>query len=231
MRNRSPALLLVLVAACTPFAPEGHDQAPFRLRVEVQQDDAFRVATAALSRDEARRFLGLDLLGDGIQPVWIEIENRTARPAWFLPIGTDPAYFAPYEVAYGFHRPFASARNRRIDDHLLATAMPLAVPAGGRAAGYVHTHAGEGARYLRVQVLDADRIREYRFVAEVPGGKWDFQRVDFDRLYPAAEVRDLDLPALLAELERLPCCAADEHGAPLADPLNLVVVGGARERR
>ena len=229
MGHRFAWVALAALAACSPFAPEGREGAPFRLRVEVQEDDAFRVATAALSREEARRFVGVDTWESGIQPVWIEIENRSGQEAWYLPIGTDPAYFAPYEVAYGFHRALDGKRNRRLDAHLLDTAMPVELPPGRKVSGFVYTHAGEGARYVRVQVLDGGRLREYRFVDEVPGGKWDFQRVDFAKLYPASQVRDLDLPAFLAELEKLPCCAADGEGRPVADPLNLVVVGGARD--
>ncbi len=217
--------IALLLAGCAGFAPEPHERADFHLRTESQEDGAFRVATAALSSDETRRFLGVDLESKGIQPVWIEIENRTGRTAWYLPIGTDPAYFAPYEVAYGFHTWWAPDRSRRIAEHLLSSAVPLELPAGKAVRGFVYTHAGQGARYLRVQILDDRQLREFRFVATVPGTRFDFQRVDFGRLYPASAVRDLELPALLAEIEKLPCCAADAEGRPLADPLNLVLVG------
>ena len=80
-----------------------------------------------------------------------------------------------------------------------------------------------------MEIVDDVKAHEYRFVAPVPGEKWDFQRGDFASLYPAGTVRDLDFPSLLAELEKLPCCAADEKGNPVADPLNLVIVGKRRE--
>ena len=53
--------------------------------------------------------------------------------------------------------------------------------------------------------------------------------MDFATLYPESHVRDLDFPSLLAEVEKLPCCAADEKGNLDADPLNLVLVGTRRE--
>jgi hypothetical protein len=35
-------------------------------------------------------------------------------------------------------------------------------------------------------------------------------------------MRDLDLPGFLAELDKVPCCAADARGRPEADPLDIV---------
>jgi hypothetical protein len=192
-------------------------------------DSSFRVTTAALSGEEARRFLGVDLQKKGIRPVWVEIENRSDQGAWYFPIGTDPAYFAPFEVAYMFHHWWTGDRNQRISEHLIGNAMPLEVPARSTVKGFVYTHEGEGTGYVRIEIVDDDRAQEYRFVSRVPGERWDFQRVDFASLYPESKVRDLDFPALLAELEKLPCCAADEKGNPAADPLNLVLVGKRRE--
>jgi hypothetical protein len=206
-----------------------HDGASFHERAETKVDESFRVTTVALSGEEARRFLGVDLQKRGIRPVWVEIENRSDQGAWYFPIGTDPAYFAPFEVAYMFHHWWTGDRNRRISEHLIGNAMPLEVPAGRTAKGFVYTHDGEGTGYVRIEIVDDVRAHEYRFVSRVPGERWDFQRVDFASLYPESKVRDLDFPALLAELEKLPCCAADEKGNPVADPLNLVLVGKRRE--
>lgn len=220
---------MTLLPACDRFAPEAHEGASFHERVETKEDADFRVGAAALSGEEARRHLGVDLEAKGIRPVWVEIENRSERGAWYFPIGTDPAYFAPFEVAYMFHRWWAGDRNRRIAGHLIANGMPLEIPARSTARGFVYTHDGEGTGYVRVEIVDDVKAREYRFVSRVPGEKWDFQRVDFESLYPASAVRDLDYPSLLDELARLPCCAADAKGNPVADPLNLVIVGKRRE--
>ncbi len=187
------------------------------------------MTAAALSGEEARRFLGVDLERKGIRPIWVEIENLSGQGAWYFPIGTDPAYFAPYEVAYMFHRWWAGARNERIAAHLIEHGMPFEIPAHGTARGFVYSHDGQGTGYVRIEVVDDAKVREYRFVSHVPGEKWDFQRVDFASLYPASEVRDLDFPSLVAELAKLPCCVADAQGNPVGDPLNLVLVGRRRE--
>jgi hypothetical protein len=226
-----PAALLaaVTLSACSAFAPEPHEGASFHQRIETKDDADFRVSTAALSGEESRRFLGVNLERKGVRAIWVEIENRSEQGAWYFPIGTDPAYFAPYEVAYMFHRWWAGGRNQRIAAHLLGGAMPLEVPARGKASGFVYTHDGEGTGYVRIEVIDDSKVREFRFVSHVPGERWDFQKIDFAKLYPPSQVKDLDFPSLLAELEKLPCCAADEKGNPVADPLNLVLVGKRRE--
>lgn len=232
--RRSRSVIIAAIAACLlpgcdAFAPEAHLGASFHDRAETKEDAGFRVTAAALSGEEARRFLGVDLERKGIRPIWVEIENRSGQGAWYFPIGTDPTYFAPYEVAYMFHRWWAGDRNRRISEHLIGSGMPLEIPPRGIARGFVYTHDGEGTGYVRVEIVDDAKVREFRFVSQVPGERWDFQRVDFASLYPESQVRDLDFPALLEEIEKLPCCAADEAGNPVADPLNLVVVGKRRE--
>ena len=226
-----PAVLLTALAlsACSSFAPEPHGDAPFHLRIEAKQDAEFRVSAVALSGEEARRFLGVDLQRKGVRPIWVEIENRSDQGAWYFPIGTDPAYFAPYEVAYMFRRWWTPGRNQRIADHLLQDAIPMEVPARGTVQGFVYAHEGEGTGYVRIQIVDDVKVHEFRFVSRVPGERWDFHRVDFATLYPESHVRDLDFPSLLAEVEKLPCCAADKNGNLDADPLNLVLVGTRRE--
>jgi hypothetical protein len=218
-------LAVLALAGCSRFAPEPLARAGFVDRAATQESDDLRVHVSALSAEESRRYLGLELASQGVQPIWMKIENRTDAPAWFLPIATDPSYFAPFEVAYMFHRVLSGERNQQLDAHLLSTAMPLEVPPRGEAQGFVYTHLGEGARYVPVEVLSDGRVRAFHFIAEVPGGRWDFEKVDFAAIYPRSEVRDLDLPALLAAIERLPCCARNEEGTRDADPLNLVVVG------
>ena len=222
---RATSFVTALVAAigltaCGTFAPEPHSGAPFHRRTESKDDGDFRVTIAALSREETVRFLGLDLDEKGVQPVWVEIENRTGQ-AGLVPPHRHRSGLLRAERG-GLHVPPLVGRgpepaHRRPPPHDL---HPAQVPARGAVRGFVYTHAGQGAPFVRVEVLDNDRLREFRFVADYPGGKWDFQRIDFDALYPASSVRDLDLPGFLAELDKLPCCAADARGRPDADPLN-----------
>jgi hypothetical protein len=169
--------------------------------------------------------MGLDLAKEGVQPVWIQVENRTGAVAWFLPIGTDPVYFAPFEVAWMFHRPFAAARNARIEEHFLAAALPEQLSPGDTAKGFLFTHKSEGAKFVRTQVLSRHQLHEMRFISPVPGGKWDFEEVDFAKLTPPGSIRPVTVAELGAVLATLPATATGEGGEGKADPLNLVLVG------
>jgi hypothetical protein len=53
----------------------------------------------------------------------------------------------------------------------------------------------------------------------------DWMHVDFANLYPHEKVRDLDLEALRAYLETLPCCVLGGDRETPGDPLNVVILG------
>ena len=63
--------------------------------------------------EEVQNLIGIDLYADGIQPVWIEVENRDSAPYWFLPHGMDPNYFPHWEAAEAFTR--TVVRGQRLD--------------------------------------------------------------------------------------------------------------------
>ena len=67
-----------------------------------------RVTAAVLSAEESEAVFGVSLYKRGIQPVWLEIENKDEEPTWFLPFSVDPDYFSPLEVTYPLHRTFDS---------------------------------------------------------------------------------------------------------------------------
>ncbi|CAB1062464.1 hypothetical protein D1BOALGB6SA_7241 [Olavius sp. associated proteobacterium Delta 1] len=65
----------------------------------------------------------------------------------------------------------------------------------------------------------------FSFYVPIPGIKADYHEVDFDNLYSASEIVDLDENLLRTELEDLPCCATNEDGTKDGDPLNLILIG------
>ena len=62
-----------------PYTPRPEEQA-FVQRAEVQRDDELVVRVAVLDDRESGRFFGVPLAHRGIQPVWLQITNRGARP-------------------------------------------------------------------------------------------------------------------------------------------------------
>ena len=51
------------------------------------------------SDEENERLFGVPLATEGIQPVWLRIENQGEEPYWFAPAQLDPNYFTPLEAA------------------------------------------------------------------------------------------------------------------------------------
>ncbi len=211
--------------ACTPFTPESLDHAEFLARAQTKEGDGLRVSVAALSPAESRRYLGEDLDSRGVQPVWLRIENHNEFPVRYLPVWTDPSYFSPSEVAFMFHRPLGGEENQRRDEYFLKVALDEGIPPKSTASGFLFAHASEGTKYVNVALFSDRKLTQFRLVVPVPGGKWDFQRVDLKTLYPPEKVVDLDLPGLKAALEALPCCVTNKEGTKWGDPLNLVLVG------
>jgi len=56
-----------------------------------------------LSAPETEAVFGFALYKKGIQPIWLEIENKDDKPTWFPPFSVDPDYFPPLEVTYPYH--------------------------------------------------------------------------------------------------------------------------------
>ena len=65
----------------------------------------------------------------------------------------------------------------------------------------------------------------FGFALTLPDGDFDYERLDVQAVYPDRLLPDFDTEQLRAELERLPCCAANEDGEAAGDPLNVVIVG------
>ena len=85
---RQAALLLALgLSACASFNPVPLEQLSFPDRVQTEEQGDLRVSVAVLSREEARQAFGVNLQKRGIQPVWLEIENRTGKNFWFMTTG------------------------------------------------------------------------------------------------------------------------------------------------
>jgi hypothetical protein len=73
--------------------------------------------------------------------------------------------------------------------------------------------------------------RELRFDFALPlqDGDFDYERLDPARIYAGQALPDINLDALRAALERLPCCAMDADGRREGDPLNVVIVGESQD--
>jgi hypothetical protein len=122
---------ILVVAGCAgSFQPRPLEEVNFLDRVQTQSQDNIQVTAAVLSAEETEQVFGFPLYKKGIQPVWLEVENKEKEPTWFLPFGLDPDYFPPLEVTYPYHRAFQNEYNRQLDDYFRQHAMGLYIAPG-----------------------------------------------------------------------------------------------------
>jgi hypothetical protein len=216
-----PVVLALAACAGTPTQTESLD---YRARADTKTDGRVEVSAVVLSPLESEKTFGLPLARKGVQPVWLQIDNREDRELYLMVLSLDPDYFAPSEVAWQF-RSYGSETLGEKADRLLAMHVPVVVPPNRAVSGYVYTNLDPGAKAFAVELFGRSMFRSLEFVQLVPGFEADFQKVDFHQLYRDEEIRELRLDELPAYLEGLPCCVAGGDRKTPGDPLNLVIVG------
>jgi hypothetical protein len=214
----------LLLAACASFAPNPSPEATFFERVQTLERDGLTVSVAVPTRAEAKQYLGVDLGGDGVQPVWLRVVNDTLHEFLFLPISMDPDYRSPAEVAWKSHLMMRAGSNRAMDSFFSDNEFPIAIQGGETATGFVYTNATLGVKYLAVDLRAETVAHRFDFTVEIPGSKLDFHQVDFDTLYSEDEMRDVDEAGLRAALEAMPCCVLGGDKKTDGDPANIVVI-------
>jgi hypothetical protein len=259
IRRRLPLLAVALVLhavwleGCVSYKPRALEEVPFRERAETLEQNGLRVSAAALGRSEARDLFGVPLGKNGIQPLWLEIENGGEHPHVFFQQSVDPDYFSPSEAAYKSHYSgskrlltygllgillwplllvapvqYVSARraNSKMDDLFVERGIGnrVIVP-GEHKKGFVFTHLDEGTKHVTVGLLSHDGEKRFDLFVQVPGLRVDHERFEEAKLYPSQEIPDLDWKALRDALVDLPCCTTNKKASSNGDPLNLVVVG------
>jgi hypothetical protein len=216
-----------MILANLRFAPRPLAEAGFERRAESRTDGDVRVSVVALGDDESRQVTGVNLAAEGIQPVWIKVENR--EPIGFvLPaITIDREYYSPMEVAWQFHGWFTRATNARIDEHFRNLRMRMRIGPGETVSGFVFTNLDAGVKYVSIELLGkgAQDVRRFNFLARIPGLTADFHAVRDRTLYQPGEVQNLDSAAFRAWVEALPPCVLGGDRKTPGDPLNVVFVG------
>lgn len=230
MRFQCQYILLVLLlaglAGCAEFKPLPMEEVNFLHRAETKSEDNVSVTIAIPTIEEAQALFDSLLHEQQIQPIWIKITNSSSEPALFYPYIIDPDYFTPLEVAWQNHRAWAEKINQQMDEYFLTQAMPKFIASGKSESGFVFVHLDQGTKYVPVRVLRQDGVQTFEFFIKVPGLKADYEEVDFDKLYTAEDLYDLnDEEALRKWVEALPCCTQNKKGTVAGDPINFVLIG------
>jgi len=224
--------LVLLLGACgTPFRrPATFDDAALRKRAQTVADGGIRVSAAIPDPEEARAIFGVDLDKNGIQPLWLEIENDTNRMLFFLPTGLDPDYFSPREVSFRYHARFSDQANAQLDDHIENLALWNIIDPRRKESGFVFTHPGEGTKVVTVDLLGRNWTKSITLFVPIPG--YEAARERFERMVQVTSRQgstEVDDESGLRELlERLPCCTTGKDVHP-GGALNVVLIGRLAE--
>jgi hypothetical protein len=224
-------VLALALAGCggRAYVYEPVDTGRFLSATEQQTEGPVRVSTSIPGREETERIFGIDLYDQGIQPVWLQIENTGDSLARYAPVSTDPEYFAPLEVAYINRRGYSEEARKAMDERFHTLAMPRYIDPGETRSGFVFTHADPGAKGFNVDVFSGGESYNFTFLMRVPGFEPDYAKLNLSEMYTGDEVPNYESDALQEAIRSLPCCSGDKLGEDSGEPINLVLVGEGEE--
>ena len=192
-------------------------------------DGVGRLRCAPLFPDpeETQALFDLPLYDSGIQPVWLEVRNDTDTRMRYAPVGTDPDYFSPQEVAYVHRAGFSKEGKVGMQHYFYEMAMPRRIPPGESRSGFIFTHAHPGTKAFNVDLFGASRDNDlsFTFFIDVPGFEPDHSKAYFQKLYGAEQIRELNRDELRLELARMDRHTRDQSGQQQGLPINLVIIG------
>ena len=223
-----PAVLLLaaLLTACAapPDRPTAVPEGDYRARMQVQEARGVRVSAAVPSAEETREIFGKKLYSRGIQPVWLSIENQRDEVITFLPVGLDPHYFSPQEVANLDIRE-TDRPTVLVNRFFMEQSIDLMVAPGETLSGFVFTQLDEGTKSFNVDIRGTTSFDTFVFFIPVPGLRIDHYTVDWNALWPPESRMELEDDELVAKIESAACCVTNKAGDATGDPLNLVLIG------
>ncbi len=222
----------VLFSGCaTTFTPPGSfNEAALRERAISVTKDGIRVSAAVPSQEESRAIFGVDLVKKKIQPLWLEVENKTDHRWWFLPTGLDAEYFSPLEVSFGFHKRFSKQANLAIDEHIEALNISLRIDPDSKVSGFVYTNPDKGLKIVNVDLIGDKRAKNFAMLVPTPGQEIVDRKLQqlLDSIAGSQATEVEDESTLQTLLEQLPCCKSSKDGEQ-GEPLNFVLIGSADE--
>lgn len=217
--------LAAICGGCWAYRPAKNDEPSFSRHLLTREKSNVRVSVAVLTAAESRAYFGLPLESEGVQPVWLRVENRNDYGLYLVPLNTDPNYFSWYEVAFMNHRAFSAQSNLAMDEFLQESRMRLRISPHETREGFLFTNLSEGTKYVNVEMVHEKGAIRDGFFFQLPNGKFDYERASLGGGPEVSGKRDFSIAELRRVVEGLPCCATDKSGAKNGDPLNFVLVG------
>ena len=237
-------IVATILGACASYEPK-----PLVLDVDLQgvqtkTIDDVTVSVAILTDEQAEQHFGVQFALRGLQALYIKVRNETDRRLWFIRNTVDPDFYSPDEAAVLLKgtlsaSDFEALRQHLRDESIRVLHQPLTI-----TEGFLYLPRVEGGRYVDIRLggdvyesdeedtLDAGWLNELRFgfAVPLPDGLFDYEKLDAAHTYGDVTLPDIEDPeALRMHLEELPCCATDNDGEALGDPLNVVLIGDSQE--
>jgi hypothetical protein len=213
------------VQGCATTKPQPVDPLAYKSRTKSSVSGDVMVTVAVPTIEEAQAIYGVKLAKKRIQPVWVEVNNQSNDPYWFLPSGLDPEYFSPSEAAFAFYKD-QNKENRQLDDKFQKLRFQNPIWPGTNKNGFILVNLDEGFKPIDIDLISRGNIKSFSFIITDPDFKGDYTEVDSKSLYSDEDIIDIeDEEELRRVLEELPCCTTNANGDQYGDPLNLILVG------
>lgn len=220
-------VLLLMVSGCATrhFEAAPVDAALFLERSVTQTQGDVSVTAAVPDGEETEALLGIDLYAQGIQPVWLKVENNGDRLVRVALLSVDREYYSPLEIAYVNRKGYTREARAAMQRWFYENQVPRRLLPGESGSGVIFTHLVRGTKGFNVDIYTTEQSLNFTFFIPVPGFRADYMNVDFAGLYEDDKIREVDIESLPSVLQSMPCCSTDASGSAVGDPFNVVVVG------
>jgi hypothetical protein len=222
-------MLAGLLGGCTPawVKPEPIEQVGLMDAALSRTQEDVTVTVAVPTRDQTTRLFGTSLYNNRIQPVWVEIDNRSEKPYVMMKVGIDNDLYSPLEAAYQRHSGSAEVR-MEMDLFFHEMGFENPVLSGEVTSGFVFTNLEEGFKPVNIDLVSDQGLLHFSFIVKVPGLVTDIDQIDLDSIYDELVYIEEE-EELKRVLESLPCCTMNKKGDQFGDPLNVVFIGDRAE--
>ena len=240
-------------SSCVYYRPAPIEKVPFRQHLSTTTDDDIAVSAAVLSPEESRKIFDTDLYARGIQPVWLEIENKSSSTLVFFERSVDPRYYSHMEAAHRSHIPVwspffehglfsvfmwpllplaplralsASEANKDMDEYFDDAGIGNeALSPGERVEGFVFTPVDAGTKRVPVCLVGAGERHTCTLFLKVPGTVIDYDLVEFQSIYRHEDYVDHDWQSFMERLTAMSRFTTNARGTKQGDPVNLAIIG------
>jgi len=89
-RKATALFVFVLLDGCVNFNPGPLKAVGFEHRAQSKKEGGVEISVVALTESETRDATDVDLAREGIQPVWVKVQNRESTGFVLPPIVIDP---------------------------------------------------------------------------------------------------------------------------------------------